>query len=134
MNFHAKNLNFQLKETPYSLNLSIKKRFTTLWNQNSVSFQDFSTESNDPIFPQQDQTSQQFQQHQSLQVELQKHIETQHQYVYTTHSGGDFIPNDLVLGGKLDSAQDAISEDDGNGGFISFHSGYFDACGELRRR
>ena len=70
------NLNFQLKETPYSLNLSIKKRFTTLWNQNSVSFQDFSTESNAPIFPQQDQTSQQFQQHQSSQVELQKHIES----------------------------------------------------------
>ena len=42
-------------------------------------------------------------------------IQGRHPCVDTTHSGGDFIPNDLVLGGKLDSAQDAISEDDGNG-------------------
>ena len=69
------NLNFQLKETPYSLNLSIKKRFATLWNQNSDSFQNPSSpESNAPILPQ--QTSQQSQQHQSAQGELLNQLES----------------------------------------------------------
>ena len=28
-------LNFQVKETPFSLDVKIKKRFTTFWNSNS---------------------------------------------------------------------------------------------------
>jgi len=37
-------------------------------------------------------------------------VQGRHPVVHTTHSGGDFIPNDLVLGGKFESADDGYSD------------------------
>jgi len=43
-------------------------------------------------------------------------VQGRHPCVDITHSGSEFIPNDLVLGGKLTSSQDAFPEENGTNG------------------